>query len=185
MARYVELVIQGNDRDLKGYLTGYFSTGKSPRLIYADEAGFQLHRLRERIRHGGEVQHVLVEEQGADHVRRALKAAEPRYQFELKDDRVVETGFFSFEFNTPSRDVAARLKQVFAALPAGVTLNNYAPKEESSGRAGGTELYAPEHDYTFSGQGEIRGDLFTVVAVRRSIDEIDFTRCHDIEIADN
>lgn len=185
MARYVELVVQGNDRDLKGYLTGHFSTGKPPRLIYADEAGFQLHRLRERIKHGGEVQHVLVAEEDADRVRSAVKSSEPRYQFEIKDERIVETGFFSFEFKTPSRDVAAKLKQIMGALPAGVTLNNYAPKEESCADGGGTELYTPEHDYTFSGQGEIRGDLFTVVAVRRSIDEIDFTRCHEIEIADS
>ncbi|HET6350329.1 MAG TPA: hypothetical protein VFH88_14735 [Candidatus Krumholzibacteria bacterium] len=185
MARYVEMVIHGNDRDLKGYLTGYLNVSKPPRIVYADEGGFQLHRLRERIKHRGEVQHLIVEEENEDRLRKALKAAGPRYDFEIKDERIVETGVFSFEFDTPSRKVADQLKHLFDEMPVGTVLKDYEPHEETSGRDAGTEIYTPAHDYKFSGHGEIRGDLFAVVDMRATLDAIDFTKCDEILIEDD
>lgn len=182
MARYVELVVQADERDLKAFLTGCLAAAGPPRIVYADEAGFQLHRLRERIRHHGEVQHLVVEEEHAGAVRKALEASGPRYDFNIKDERVVQTGIFSFEFDTPSRDVAGKLKQLVAGLPPGAVLEHYEPREGSSAADVGTEIYAPTHDYRFEGKGAIRGDLFAVVDARAAIAAIDFTRCDEIEI---
>jgi hypothetical protein len=180
MARYVELVVHGGDRDLKGYLGGYLTASGTTRLVFADDAGFHIQHLRERIRHHGQVQHVIVQEADVARVRAALAAAEPGYRFEIKEERPLERAHFAFEFETPSRKVAGQLKALLSNLPAGARVEHYAPEEKSTGDAEGTELYTPEHDYSFKGRGEVLGPVFPVVDARAAILAIDFTRCDEI-----
>jgi len=180
MARYVELVVHGHDRDLKGYLTGYLKASKPARLVFADDAGFHIQHLRERIRHHGEVQHVIMQETHVARIRAALAAAAPAYRFEVKEERPLETAYFGFEFDTPSRKVAEQLKKLLAGLPKGARVEGYTPEEESTADAGGTEIYTPAHDYSFKGRGEIHGDVFAVVDTRTAILARDFTRCEEI-----
>lgn len=184
MAHYVELVVHGNNRDLKAFLTGFLSEPTPPRIVYAEEAGFQLHRLRERITHHGEVQHLIVEQEHAERIRAALNASRPRYAFEIKEEMGVDTGLFSFDFDTPSRDVANKIKTQLEHLPVGAVLRNYVPREESRSGNAGAELYTPAHDYRFSGRGVIRGGLFPLVDARASMVAVDFMRCDEIEIED-
>jgi hypothetical protein len=183
MARYVDLLVHGDDRDLIPYLTGYFAASPEPlRIVFADEAGFHIRQLRERMRHHGEVQHVVVEAARAARVRDALSAAAPRYRFEVKTEQTFERARFAFEFDTPSRKVAERLKGLLAKLPAGVELSGHAPAESTHPRASSAEIYAPNHDYRFAGRGVIAGDVFAVVDVRAHLGAIDFTDCGEIEI---
>ena len=107
MSSYVELIVRGDDRDVKAYLAG--TTAKSPvRVVFADDAGFHIQELRERIKHHGEVQHVFVEQTHAPRIRAELAAAAPRYQFEVKEARAVSGVHFAFEFDTPSHEVATK-----------------------------------------------------------------------------
>jgi hypothetical protein len=182
MARYVEMVVQGDDRDLKAYLTASSATAGHPRFVFADETGFHVPRLRERIRHHGEVQHVIVAEEHAALVRTDLGAAGPRYSFEIKEERTLETVRFPFEFSTPSRKVAADLKHLLGMLPTGAHLEGYVPQEKADKDASGTEIYAPEHDYVFSGRGTIHGDVFAVIDARAKLSAIDFTDCGEIVV---
>jgi hypothetical protein len=174
------LLVRGDERDLKPYLAGCAAAASLPRIVFADEAGFQIRALRERIRHHGEVVHVIVEEPVAPHVRTALAAAAPRYHFEIKQERTLEHARFEFKFETPSRDVAAKLKALLGALPRGLKLANYAPEEKTDREASSTELYTPEHDYQFAGGGEISGGIFAVVDFRAALCAIDFTHCDEI-----
>jgi hypothetical protein len=184
MARHVELIVRGDDRDLKGYLTGYFSAARPLRFEFADDAGFHISHLRERIRHHGEVQHVIVSETDAHEIHRALDGAAPRYEFEVKETRNIEQVRFLFEFDTPSRKVAKKLKALLDNLPAGTHLENYTFEEETDPGAADTELYAPEHDFKFAGRGEIVGDVFAVIEMRALMAAIDFVRAHEIEVDD-
>jgi hypothetical protein len=182
MASYVELIVRGDDRDAKAYLTGHIAASSPVRVVFADEAGFRIHELRERIKHHGEVQHVFVEQAQASRIRDALAAAAPRYRFDVKEERAVSGVHFAFDFDTPSPEVAARIKHVLANPPAGVTLEDYTPRERRNATASGAELYAPEHGYDFAGRGVIRGDLFAVVDARALLSAIDFVDCAEIEV---
>lgn len=178
MARYTELLVRGDERELKAFLTGY-AAASSTRIAFADEAGFHIRQLKERIKHHGEVEHVIVEEARSAAVRDALNAAAPRYRFEIKQERTLEKVYFAFEFDTPSEAVASRLKALLKQPPAGVVLEGYAPREQTDPGATGAEIYTPEHHYGFAGRGVIRGDVFAVIDFRAAM-SIDFVECADM-----
>ena len=182
MASYIDLVVYGDDRDLLAYLTGRVGASGSMRIVFAAEAGFHIEKLRERIRYHGEVQHVVVEAGHADGVRAALAAARPRYHFEIRAEHPIERARFTFEFDTPSRAVAGKLKLLLDALPAGAALSDYSPQESTDPGASGLEVYSPTHEFRFTGQGVISGDVFAVVDTRARLHAIDFTDTGEIEI---
>lgn len=182
MAYYIDLVVHGDDRDLIPYLTGYTAASNPVRIVFADEAGFHIRQLRERIRYHGEVQHVIVDAAHADFVRTALAAAATRYRFQIKAEHTFQRARFEFGIDTPSRKVADALKKLVAALPGGLALSGFAPEESTDPHASSAELYAPDHDYRFRGRGTLSGDVFAVVDIRERLCAIDFTDCGEIEI---
>ena len=182
MAHYYEIIIHGDDRELTAYLTGYGAAGGVGRLIFAEEAGFKVKELRERIKHHGEVRHVISDAAHRSRLHAALEAAAPRYHFEIKEERKIERAYFHFEFETPSRGVADSIKKVFGRLPAGVTVTDYSPEEIIDPKASSAELYAPEHEYVFRGEGVIEGDVFGVIDAHAALADIEFTRCDEIEV---
>jgi len=56
-------------------------------------------------------------------------------------------------------------------LPKSVKLVDYAPKEEMHKDAKGTELYAPDHEYSFKGKGRLVGDIETIIEYNKIFDE--------------
>jgi hypothetical protein len=183
MANYVEFLILGDDRELTAYLSGYLAAdGGTKPLLFAEEAGFHIKGLRERIKHHGEVCHVITDAAHRSWLRSALEAAAPRYRFEVKAERKIERAYFHFEFDTPSRAVAEKIKKLFASLPAGAAVRDFTPEEVVDPEARGTEVYAPEHEYVFRGKGVIEGDVVGVVEVRAALSAIDFTTCDEIDL---
>ena len=58
------------------------------------------------------------------------------------------------------------MRQIFENPPQGVHISDdYQPEEHSDASAAGTELYAPVHDYSFSGSGTVSGDLRGVLQI--------------------
>jgi hypothetical protein len=178
----VEFVVLGDDRDVEAYLRGYLAASDQVRVVFAGDAGFHVPQVRERIRHRGEVQHVIVEAGRADFIRAALTAAAPRYHFEIVEEKPLRSARFEFECDTPSRGIADRVKKVLAGLPAGATLEGYEPGETQDAGSAGAELYTPSHDYSFRARGVIRGDVFAVADARAALSAIDFTKCEEISV---
>lgn len=182
MKNYVDLIVHAHERDITGYLTGYFTGSEKVHMVFADEAGFHLQQLRDLIKHHGEVQHVIVEEKDEHRVEEALEAAAPRYNFEIKNKKSVKSVRFEFSVDTPSKKVADHLRGFLANLPTGIELSDYNPEEEVIPEKPSVEIYAPDHNYRFHGKGVISGDVFAVVDIRPKLAEIDFVNCDDIHI---
>lgn len=183
MAHYTEFLVRGDDTAVVAWLGGYAAgSGVGRQIVFAHEAGFQLKKLRERIRHHGEVVHVIVASAHAGWLRAALEAAAPRHRFEVLEERKIGRAYFHFEFETPSEKVAARIKQVFASLPPGVTPTDYQPREVLDPAAKGTEVYTVEHHYVYRGEGVLEGDVDGVVRVFAALSDIDFVKCDEIEV---
>lgn len=109
---------------------------------------------------------VLVRADIADPLLQALAPWEHRLSIELKTRTPIESASFSFAFKFYSRQEANTVRQIFENLPQGVRISDdYQPSERSDSKATGAELYAPAHDYEFSGSGTIRGDLRGVLQV--------------------
>ena len=165
MSHYAEFVIHGDDREVVAYLRGVAAGSALERgLLFAADAGFRISALRERLKYHGEVTHVICDASQRDRLRAAIAQAAPRYAFEIKEERTIERAYFPFSFETPNRKVAEKIKGVLDSLPKGVKAADYAPKEVIDPR------------------GVIEGDVAGVVATRRALLDIDFTKCDEIAV---
>lgn len=183
MSQYVEFVVRGDERELPAWLRGYAACGGSGRpLLFAHEAGFHLKKLRERIKHHGDIQHVIVAAAHAAWLRDALATAAPRYRFEVAEERKIARAYFHFEFETPSPKVAETIKRVFATLPPGVTPTDFQPREDVDPKAKGAEVYTVEHHYVYRGEGVLEGDVDGVARTFAALSDIDFVKCDEIEV---
>ena len=78
MARYRELIVKADDRDLIPYLAGYLAAENVSGVYFAEESGLHVSALKERFRHHGEVQHIVCTDEAAVALRDALAKAVPR-----------------------------------------------------------------------------------------------------------
>jgi hypothetical protein len=182
MAGYYEIIVRGDDRDLIPFLAGYAAGCGMSGIYFAHEAGLHLKPLRERIKHHGEVSHVLCPDSHRAKLRQAIAAAAPRFQFEIRDESRIERAYFHFDFDTPSRKVAEDIKRILAALPAGVASRDYKPEEIVHPDAKGAEVYSPAHEYVFRGKGVLEGDVGGVIEARARLSGIEFVRCAEIDL---
>jgi hypothetical protein len=128
------------------------------------------------------VTHVICAAAHSDRLRVAIEQARPRFAFEVREERRIERAYFPFAFDTPSRKVAGQIKAVLGALPDGVKAADYAPREVTDPGARGTEVYSPSHEYTFSGEGVIEGDVMGVIETRHALMDIEFMKCEEIAV---
>src|SRR5262245_31939182 len=182
MARYRELIVKADDRDLAPYLAGYLAAKSIAGVYLADQSGLHTSALKERFRHHGEVQHIVCAEESTAEVREALAKAVPRYRFEIKEEREIERAAFRFEVETPNRNVALLVKDTLAGLPMGTTLSGFVPQERIDPDSNGAELYSPTHDYEFRASGEVHGDVDGVIKMRRRLCTIEFVKCHEVDL---
>ena len=181
MATFCEIVIKGDNRDLIPFLSGFAVGARARGIHFAEDAGLHLKQLGERIHHHGEVHHVIGTDALRGVIHDALAKAAPRYRFEIKDERKIERATFSFKVETPSRDVAKAVKDAVAKPPRGVVVTGFVPRETLDSDAKGTEVYSPVHDYVFSAEGAVDGDI-GVIEMRKKLAAIDFVQCDEIEL---
>lgn len=185
MADYYEIVIKGDHPKLAAFLSGYAAAGGLSRAcVFAADSGFHVSALRERIKHHGEVNHAICRPADRAKIRSAIKKAANDFDldFEIVEERKIARAYFHFEFDTPSRDVARKIKAVLDRLPRGVRAADYSPHETMDPDAKGAEVYTPTHDYQFCGKGVVEGDVGGVIDTRDALHEIDFTHCDEIEV---
>jgi hypothetical protein len=182
MAGYYEIIVRGDVRDLVPYVAGYAEGSGASHIYFAHESGFHLKALRDRIKHHGEVQHIICPQDQRPRIKAALESAAARYEFEILEESKIERAYFHFGFDTPSRDVAAAIKKIIAKLPSGVTTMDYTPEEIIDPDAKGTEVYSPAHEFVFRGKGVIEGDVAGVIETRTLLADIEFVRCDEIDL---
>lgn len=182
MTTYYELVIKGDDRDLIPYLAGYAAAVGVEGVFFAEESGLHVQALRERIKHHGEVQHVVCAASARAKLLAGLERAAPRFHFEVKDERVITSASFAMKVETPSRKVADQVTAALVKPPRGVQVKGFAPRVDVDPSSKGAEIYAPAHDYRFDAGAEIDGDVAGVIALRRALSAIDFVKCDEIAL---
>lgn len=105
----------------------------------------------------------------SDKIAELLQAVEPwerRLSLSISSRQPIDSASFKFSFEFFARDEARVVRQIFENLPTGVSISDdYQPTEHSDAAAAGPELYAPAHDYSFSGAGTLSGDLRGVLQV--------------------
>ena len=182
-AVYFEFIIKGCDEKLCAYLDGFFC-GRGVREGYflTKDHPVHVHVLKEFLEFRGEVVHLICASKLRTMVKAAVRAASPKYDFEIMRIDKIRKASFHFKFETASRAEAGKIKRLLSGRPAGVKLVDYEPSEITIPEAEGPEAYAPLHRYTFGGQGLIEGDVGNVLRARERLSANDFIRCEDVQI---
>ena len=119
----------------------------------------------------------------ADEARELVKRIEADPDLRLEQLRQVLGASFAFTAKAYSHPAAAKIKQILHGdLPAGVSLIDLKESEEIDPEAGGVELYAPTHHYTYHASGRFTGVPPGLFELYRRIQDIDFVKEKELEI---
>ncbi|NIM20143.1 MAG: hypothetical protein GTO51_07915 [Candidatus Latescibacteria bacterium] len=180
---HYEIIIKGDQNLLCAYLHGFLRGRKIKEgVIFSTECPLRTHHLREMIHYKGEVTHLICRGSVRPAMISAIKTAPEDYSFEIKKEQRITGASFTFKFETFSKKVGSALKRTFTRIPEGVRLNKYKPIEAVLPRAAGIEGYAPMHDYSFQGTGEVSGDVETVLLFHQRLAQNQFIELEDISL---
>ena len=175
MESYVKLVFAARERTLRGFAAGW-GTGQgwsseeiARRMIWPDdwhvEGESKLHDIIEALTPGQDCV-LLMRIDTVDSFLEALQQWEARLAVTLESRETILSASMDFSFKFYSRDEANLVRSIFQTLPEGVQISqDYDPQEHSDAAAKGNEMYAPAHDYEFSGSGTVHGNLRGVLQV--------------------
>jgi hypothetical protein len=119
----------------------------------------------------------------ADEARELVKRIEADPDLRLEQLRQVARASFAFAAEAYSHPAAAKIKKILHGdLPAGVSLIDCKDFEETDPEAGGVELYAPAHHYTYHASGRFTGVPPGIFELYRRIHDIDFVKEEELEV---
>ena len=175
--KFYEVVFEGKYDVICGMLEGFMlASGAKWEWYSSREASIETETLAEIIREWttlrSRLHHVVMEEdfhlklQKASAERGDMRYVKPKY---TRSAREIKIATFSFKANAFARKYGDEIKEILSAPPAGISIENYTPTEHVEPAVKGVDLYAPEHSYTFKGEGDIKGDFGTVIEFRKKL----------------
>jgi hypothetical protein len=175
----IEVLMEGPKEIAKAFVIAFLrGRGTTDPVVDLEREGFDCESVKERIgeilRPGHNVSHLLVSAADLPALREAVAEANAQeIETRILRERNLAEARFEYEVRVFAPDLAARIRAVFAALPAGVVLE---PEEEFEERrsededAGG--MYARVHRFELHGRGTVRGEPFGIVQFRRTCLEV-------------
>ena len=174
---FYEVVFEGHYHTIFGLLEGFMMgadkewTYYFSRRVHVKQDTFA-DVLREWVTLGGKLHHVLIDEDFLNAFKVALKKRSDDSKVGLKyikSEKKILSGRFGFTFKAYAKKFGDEIKELLENLPAGVELIDYNPVEKIDKDARGVELYAPEHEYTFEGEGVIQGSVPEILSMSRAL----------------
>jgi hypothetical protein len=176
---FIETVFEGHYNTVRGYIEGLQDgMGTAHRFFFSAETGIAAETLSELIREwislGHKLHHVVLEEDFFKKINEVLAKKDKHSLLNsssIKSSKIIKEATFTFKFEAYARKYADEIRESLANLPAGVSLEQYKPVEKINHDAEGVELYAPAHDYIFTGKGTITGPVEQVINFRKILDD--------------
>lgn len=174
---FYEVVFEGHYHTIFGLLEG-FMMGADKEWSYYFSKKVHVKQdtfadvLREWVSLGGKLHHVLIEDEFLAAFKTSLqkRADDSKVGLKyIKSEKKIESGHFDFTFKAYAKKFGDEIKEILKNLPEGVELVDYKENEKIDKTAHGVELYAPEHEYTFEGEGVIRGLLPGLMVMSRNL----------------
>ena len=188
MSVWHELVIEGHERTLAGFVAG-LEAGIGRRLGIVRGTDLDLERdsfvgmIRDIF--SSEAHHLLfAPAESAATLVRAVAKFGGTVELAVTRRRRIEEGRFPFSVDVFSRELADRIRDDLEHnLPAGVEVVDFEEKERFEPDAHGPELYAPAHEYAFQARGSLRGPLPGILEMRRRAETLDFVKIGQISVS--
>jgi len=176
---FYEVVLEGHYNFVYGMLEGYkLAAGKNFIYYLSQQVNVKATTLSEVLKEfltlKSKLQYVIIEANSWKKLEAAAKkqpedsVISKKY---IKSVKKIESASFEFNFEAYAKKYGEEIKKILKSLPKSVKLVDYAPKEEMHKDAKGTELYSPDHEYSFKGKGRLVGDIETIIEYNEIFDE--------------
>lgn len=175
MSKLTELIIEGHENFVKGFVRGVLIGTKSGSpVLFNKELNISKSTFAEKIKEFFDTPtthtHVILDETAVSLLDGVLKKESEKLRLKIVSRRNVTSASFKFKYSAYAENYGNMLKEIFENLPEGVVLSDdYKPKEILHPEAKGAESYAPEHDYVIHAKGSASGDLLNILEL--------YTRC--------
>lgn len=175
MSKLTELIIEGHENFVKGFVKGILIGTKSGSpVLFNKELNISKSTFAEKIKEFFDTPtthtHVILDETAVSLLDGVLKKESEKLRLKIVSRRNVTSASFKFKYSAYAENYGNMLKEIFENLPEGVVLSDdYKPKEILHPEAKGAESYAPEHDYVIHAKGSASGDLLNILEL--------YTRC--------
>lgn len=176
---FYEVVMEGHYNFIYGMLEGYkLATGKSFIYYLSAKENIKTTTLSEIMKEWltlkTKLQHVIIEANSWKKFESLVKK-QPQgsviNKAYIKSVKKIIQASFEFNFEAYAKKYGEEIKKILKSLPKSVKLVDYTPKEEVHKDAKGTELYSPDHEYSFKGKGKLVGDIETIIEYNKKFDE--------------
>jgi hypothetical protein len=188
--KYYEVVFEGNYDIICGMIEGFLlAKGAKWEWYPSKEAGIETETFTEILKEWASLKtrlhHVILEDEFHNALQKELKERGDLKHLKLKftrSAREIKNCSFKFTANAYAKKYGEEIKAILATPPAGVTIENFNPVEEIDKEAKGVELYAPVHDYTFSGEGDAAGEVGAIIAFRKILNDHPLVQVSSIKL---
>ncbi|MGQ9844124.1 MAG: hypothetical protein ACUVRK_11255 [Spirochaetota bacterium] len=176
---FYEVVMEGHYNFIYGMLEGYkLATGKSFIYYLSTKENIKTTTLSEIMKEWltlkTKLQHAIIEANSWKKFESLVKK-QPQgsvvNKAYIKSVKKIESASFEFNFEAYAKKYGDEIKKILKSLPKSVKLVDYTPKEEVHKDAKGTEIYSPDHEYSFKGKGKLVGDIETIIEYNKKFDE--------------
>jgi len=168
---FSELVVEGPFMLVKGFLMGYkYSCRKDLAYFFHRKAGIRRETLKDVLQEYFEldsVTHLCIEDEAFDGFSKAVADAEEVIRLKIRSRREIEGARFSFHFEVFNRDHARTVRELVNSMPETLRLEQFKEDEYENSEGKGIELYAPLHDYGYSGRGAVNGEFSDLIELYR------------------
>ena len=187
MSDWHAIVIDGGEKATRGFVSGFIGDRgvDATTVLLAEDAGVEPESLGARIVElltGGHHQVVLVVEELAAAFVEALKRGGSAARLAVVEHHRLAGASFGFAAETFARTVAEQVRAALRSLPTGVRIADRDESAETHPDEKGIDLYAPGHEYTYRAHGRVTGDLDGVLAVRRTLEQIEAVRLEGVHL---
>ena len=186
MSLWEAIVIDGRERDVRAFLAGFAGDrGVDPAsVVLGDDVGLDSGSIGEWLLELiGKGHHVaLAPAPLAQALTDALERGGEEIDLRIERRHPIAAAHFGVRVETYSREAAAAVRSALATPAAGVRIEDRQESEQSMADAGGVELYAPVHEYTYRLSAHVTGPIDGVLAIRRSLSEIEVAALEPLQV---
>ncbi len=189
MSDFYEIVLEGDEEVLRGFVAGYLAAADLDRRIFVSE-DFKIqheslaYQLGEWIGLVKDRTYLIVPEAAHERIRIGATRLGDKLKIAFGSSRKIEEARFDFSWKTFNREEADGLRAHFAQPPDGVTLDGYKPEEKvHADERGETGAYAPTHPYTAMAEGVAHGRPGAVIEWAAELRLMEFVKLETIKLS--
>jgi len=177
--KYFEVVFEGKHETITGMLEGFLlARGKKWEWYTSKRSHIETETFAEALLEWGSlkshIHHIVMEEQLSTALQQTLEKRDDLKNLSIdyiKSCKEIKSASIKFNAKAFAKKYSSEIKAILSKPPAGIKIQDYNPEETIHESAKGVELYAPEHDYTFTAEGIASGDFKAIMAFRKKLDD--------------